>query len=135
MSDILDPSEVAAQADRGDNGEMGACFQWRDIPLKPFSLHHKNALQRLAWDNLTDHEYAQIALWLLTRTGEEVNALRGEKAVAKALFDATEWAQAQGAHKADVSLEMLEKYKEIKADMDAAESLSPVSRGGSGGNA
>lgn len=136
MNDILDPAEIAAQAaTRGDTGEIGSRFQWRDTPLTPYSLHHKNAHYRMAWDNMTDQEYAQTFLWLLaTKKGVEANLIRGEKAVSQAQFEAIEWAQKQGAMNKITAGEMVEKMKEVRADAEAADSLQPVSRGGSSGN-
>lgn len=137
QDDMLDPSEQNERlmAAKGDNGEIGARFKWRESLLKPYSLHHRNAHFRLAWDNLADQEYAQMFLWLLTKSGEEVNAIRGDKAVSKAQFEAIEWAQKEGALNKETASEMVKKMQEIRADAEAAESLSPVSRGGSLGNA
>ncbi len=136
MNTNLDPSEmVAAALERGDHGEIGARWKWRETMLKPFSLHHKNAHYRLAWENMTDHEYAQTFLWLLTMTGEQANAIRGEKATAKALFDATEWAAKEGAAQKTVADEMVALMKEIRQDAERAESIAPVPRGSSAPNA
>jgi len=131
MNDFQDPNEIhASAATAPDTGSFGNRYKWNGEPLRPYSLADKNAMDRVAWDNMTDAEYAQCLLFLLTqKTGAEASALRGDAAVARFHTEKDAWAEKQGAIKESIRAAMVKTCKEVLDDIKKADSVEPASKG------
>lgn len=136
MTDTPDPAEAAAAAiATTDTGGMGTSFSFRGEPLNRYSVHHMEAYARLSFDDMTAREAAALFVYLCTKDGRTASAIRGDKALADFRFAATEWTTNKGSPRQDMVAEMIKLKDDILADLAKADSVAPVTKGTSLGNA
>lgn len=128
-------SKYLASKTKPAPAEIGRRFYFREKELTPFSWNARVTLYRVMSESTPlIEEYTYLVYLLLSKTPQQMDALRSESSISAFRLEAGEWADKEGIFPGGPGWDELKKTaQEVLDAVKNAEAIEPVSSGGAPG--